>query len=399
MRLSLPTLTLACSLLSASATLAQSLPLAANLTVNGGPLGVASTGTTAYLANFGDNSLQTYNLAAPSAPVLLSTISPASARARSVAASGTMVYVLGNDLGTSTSSQLRAFDVSVPTAPTPRQVLTLAAPPLYVAASSTLVCVASGQSATLQVYSSDLTLLSTITTSSFADRVTLNGTTAYLQRGSQVDVYNLSTPSAPVRQTTITGTIGAVSGTLAFGLSGSTLLVYNVSNPLAPTLVGSTATNGGTLLAASGNTVFTTGLYAAIGGSTSLLQSFDVSNPSAPVLRATAGAGSTATALAASSNAAYLVNGYTLQVYSLTGSSLATLPINTRNISLYPNPARTTLTITQVAANTPVTIYDLAGRVCLHALLPASGSLDINSLSTGFYLAHIGESVQKFIVE
>ena len=376
---------------------AQSLTRVANLTVNGSPLGIANRGNTAYLTNFGDNTFQAYNVANSASPALLSTNTTNSTRVRSVVIGGTTAYVLCFGIGTTTSSELRAIDVSVPTAPVLGPLITLSQYPVYIAASSTRVCVASGLTPTLQVYDSNLTLLSTVSTTSVADNVTVTGTTAYLQRGSQLDIYDLSIPGAPVRQTTITGSIGAVSGTLAYGLSGNTLTVYDVSNSLNPVFRGSATTNGGTLLAASGATVFTTGFYA--GGSTSMLQAFDASNPVAPVLRATASAGSTAAALAASGNTAYLVNGYTLQVYTLTGTTTATSSAVGFNGELYPSPAHTTVTFTQMPTASPISIYDQLGRLCLSTVLPASGIVNISALPAGCYVVRMGEIIRRLTVE
>jgi hypothetical protein len=277
-------------------------------------------------------------------------------------------------------------------------LLTLGAPDQYVAATETLVGVANNQNSTLGIYDSNLGLLASISTSSPATGLAMSGTTAYLQRGSSVDVYNLANATAPVRSTTFSGNIMATSGTLAFGLNGATLLVYDISSPLLPVLKGSTTTNGGTLLAASGNRVYTTGVYAPIGGSTNQLQAFDVSTPTAPRLLATAASGSTATALAVSGDAAYLVDGTTFQVYALAGLLAATAPASA-TYGLYPNPAHGTLTVRSAPVATPVSIYDAVGKLHLQTSVPATGTLDISPLPKGMYLVHLGTATQRLLID
>ena len=398
MRNSFRSLIVQALLLSSYPAISQSLTRVANLTTSGA-LGVAAYNNVAYItgASF---TLDTYNVSQPAAPALFSSATTNTPYPRRVVAGTSKAYVLGWGLGSAVAtSGLRAFDMSQPITPVPgASTLTLGPPDQYVAATETLVGVASNQSSILQIYDSNLTLLASVSTSSPASGLAMSGTTAYLQRGSSLDVYNLANSAAPVRSTSFSGYIMATSGTLAFGLNGSTLLVYDISNPLLPVLKGSTTTNGGTLLAASGNRVYTAGVYAAIGGSTSQLQAFDVSKPMTPTLLATAAAGATGTALAANGDVAYLVNGSNFQVYTLTGM-LATAAATTLAYSLYPNPAHGTLTLMQTPVATPVTIYDALGRVHLQASVSATHTLDINTLSKGLYLVRVGASTQRLLID
>jgi hypothetical protein len=385
-------------LLSSYSATSQTLTRVANLPASGA-LGVAAEGNVAYLTG-ASLTLDTYNTSQPAAPVQLGSVATNTPYPRRVVAGGGQTYVLGWGLGSPVAtSGLRAFSLGAAGVPVPgATLLTLGPPDQYVAATETLVGVASNQSATLTIYTTNLAALASVSTSTPANWLAMSGTTAYLQRGSSVDVYNLANPAAPVRSTTFSGNILATSGSLAFGLTGSTLLVYDISNPLLPVLKGSTTTNGGTLLAASGNRVYTTGVYAAIGGSTSQLQAFDVSTPTAPMLLATAAAGSTATALAASGDVAYLVNGATFQVYTLAGV-LATTAASQPAYSLAPNPAHGLLALGQVPVATPVAIYDATGRLHLQASVPATRTLDISTLAKGLYLVRIGASTQRLLVD
>jgi hypothetical protein len=388
---------LAC-LLSNYPAASQTLTRVANLPVSGA-LGVAANGTLAYLtgASF---TLDTYNLSQPAAPAPLGSVATGTPYPRRVVAGGARAYVLGWGLGSPVAtSGLRAFSLSAASVPVPgATLLTLGPPDQYVAATETLVGVGSNQNATLAIYDTNLTLLASVSTSTPANELTMSGTAAYLQRGSSVDVYNLANPAAPVRSTTFSGNILATSGALAFGLTGSTLLVYDISNPLLPVLKGSTTTNGGTLLAASGNRVYTTGVYAAIGGSSSQLQAFDVSIPTAPRLLATAAAGSTATALAASGDAAYLVDGSRFQVYALAGVLAAAAPASSV-AGLYPNPAHGTLMVPSAPVAAPISIYDTMGRLQLQATVPATQLLDISTLAKGLYLVRLGAATQRLVVD
>lgn len=378
---------------------AQSLARVANVNISTGATGLAAVGSTAYITAIrsGYFYLEAYNLTQPAAPVLLGSVKPYLPYPRAVVIGGTKAYVLGYGIaGPPSSYYLQAVEMSQPANPVAGTVADLGQFEPRIAASDKLVCVASRVVGTLSVYDANLTLLATVAAN--AANVVLNGTVAYVQRGSEVDIYNLAVATAPVRVASMYGSIGAVSGNLAFSLDNSTLSVYDVSNPLQPVLKGSVANNGGTLLAASGNRVYTTGLYAEIAGSTSQLQAFNVSNPAAPTLLATAAAGSTATALAANGNTAYLINNHVVQAYTLTGLLAATAPL-TPATSPYPNPAHGTLNLGQVPANTPVLIYDATGRVCLQTTTKATTKLDISALPAGLYLARVGAAVHRLLVE
>ncbi|MVN77800.1 T9SS type A sorting domain-containing protein [Hymenobacter sp. HMF4947] len=391
------------ALLSAYAASAQTLTRAASLNdgYTGTSLNIAANGSMVYLADFGSRQLRIYDASTPSAPVFKAAT--AANQARSVVVSGTKAYVRGQISDPYPyPGTLQLVDVSVPTAPVTGRLITISAPSFSMAANSSLVCLVTN-TGQLQVFDPTLNQLGTLACP--ADNITLNGTVAYAQSGSQCYVYDLSTPSQPRLHATLTGAIGAVSGKLAAGVlaataTAGTVYIYNVSDPLNPVLLSSIANNGGTQLAMSSTTVYTTGLYAFVVSSPSTLQAFSISTPTAPVLLATVAARSNSLGLAANGPNVYLLNG-ALEIYTLTGGIVtATHAATPVGFTLSPNPARGTLTLGQAPANVPVTIYDLTGRVCLATpALPLTGTLDIASLSPGLYQVRVGDAVRKLVVE
>jgi len=403
MRLHLPLLAAGFVLLAAGA-LAQTLTRVANLPVTGIPNDIAITGNRAYVSDFGNATLQSYNIGTPAAPALLGSVA-ASTRPRAVAASGSMAYILGYGIGTSTSSQLNSFNVTNPAAPMLGQGAVLDAPPVYIAAGGSLVCAASA-SGTVKVFDSTLNLLSSFSRN--ATDVVINGNALYLSFYGSVSVYDLTNPTTPVFVRTVAGAIGAVSGNRACGLyqpnSTSNLLYsYDVSVPLNPVVLGSTTVaNGYNLVATSPTTAFIGQRYEPIVSTNNLpLQAFAIGAATAPVLQATAGPNSTATSIAVVGNAAYLVHEYTnnLQVYALSGTPTATRDPQSIALGLYPNPAHTSLAVTLPNPNSPVIIYDLAGRARLTAQVATGAPLDISALTPGVYVVRNGTAVQSLVVE
>ncbi|UOQ97242.1 beta-propeller fold lactonase family protein [Hymenobacter sp. 5317J-9] len=127
------------------------------LPIGDGPSGVAVRGTTAYVVNANDGTLQVFNVGNPAQPTLLNGATRnAGTRTGSspsaVAVSGTLVYVVN-----SSSNTLQVFDVSDPASPA---LLNNASPtgtrtgsaPSAVAVSGTLVYVVNSSSNTLQVF-------------------------------------------------------------------------------------------------------------------------------------------------------------------------------------------------------------------------------------------------------
>jgi hypothetical protein len=71
------------------------------------------------------------------------------------------------------------------------------------------------------------------------------------------------------------------------------------------------------------------------------------------------------------------------------------------DLTIYPNPATTSLFFKNLTANVEVLIYDVTGKVCLNEQLYANKVLDVSNLSSGVYRAIVrsgSEIVVKEIV-
>jgi hypothetical protein len=396
-----------CLALLGSRASAQSLTQASSVVVtgSGNPNSIAAVGTIAYVGNYSTNTLQAYNMSNPATPVLLSTTPNRASLVRGMVATATKVYLTCFGLGYSPPTSLHVFDVSNPAAPVSGpvvQVQLTTGGPMVVGASNALVCAAGYSQTSLKVYDAALNLLNTIQVAGSIYSVAVKGTTAYVDQGGVGLIYDLSTPTAPVVYPSPSNSrIFLVSGNLGIGIGG----IYDISAPLTPVQLsprGFGAAMFWELVAVSGNTLFSTGFLQPI-GNTSPLRAYDISRPTAPVLLATAGAGSTASALASGGDAAYLVNIdlNTLQTYTVTGRALAAVgsavvPATT----LAPNPAHLTTTISgSVLPGTSVVIYDPTGRICLQTKSSVTGVLDVHALPTGLYFVRIGATTCKLVVE
>lgn len=65
--------------------------------------------------------------------------------------------------------------------------------------------------------------------------------------------------------------------------------------------------------------------------------------------------------------------------------------------SFYPNPAKNSITLTNLEDNSLVTITDLNGKIIINEILTSS-SLNLN-LAKGLYLIQANNSIQKLIIE
>jgi hypothetical protein len=390
----------------------QTLTQVANLTLGSvSPLSVAARNNTVFVVG-GDRKLSTYDMSQPTNPVLLSAIAINTEYPRTVMVASTRAYTYGVGLGNASSSTLAAFDISKLNASVSVGAKSLTIPYPAIGVTDALVCVYGrpygGNSSVLEVYDSNLILKGSLQAVATGDNLVMSGTTVYISDVGTNDsyihygtIFNLANPALPVSAGSFLGNIGAISGTLAFGLQNKTLMVYDISNPLQPVLKGSVATNGGDQIVASGNRVYTTGLYPPSGTSARYLQAFDVSNPAAPVLLATASSESTASYMAANGNTAYLIDGanHTLKVYTLSGAPLAAAASRNNAQSIFPNPAHGTITVAHAAANAPVTIFDSLGKVCLQTTLPITNKLDISALPSGLYTARVSNTTYRLAVE
>lgn len=396
---------------------------------------VAVSGTTAYVltASTGQQNLRVYDVSTPATPQLLSTLAlPTPAYAPSlpfrhaVLSNGTLyVSSFPTNLTTPHSVLVWAINVNNPASPSLiAQVQPAGGDELFLAASGDYFYTVFDNATTLYVY--DRTQVSNGYFAAWRSvalpyslsgitSLSLSGNTAYIQyTNGTFATLDLTTASTPVSSAgTLPGSLSAASGALGFGLAqpayagsvpSNTLRFYSLSTPLRPTLVSSQAGSYGTRLAAGGQSVFTVGatspfLNAAASSSEPLRGYYVPTSGSAPVTAFDATTQG-ANALAVANNVAYILTDASFSIYAFpttvtaakAATALAPLP-------LYPNPAHGKLNLPKLAPGAPVTIYDVAGRSCLQALLPTSGTLDISALPAGLYQVRTGTSSSKLLVD
>jgi Secretion system C-terminal sorting domain len=78
---------------------------------------------------------------------------------------------------------------------------------------------------------------------------------------------------------------------------------------------------------------------------------------------------------------------YITAFVDVSGSSVATAPTNSEGLSIFPNPASTSIQIQSGEAISSVDLLDLLGRPVLSQKLGGNGALDVNRLEPGRYLA------------
>ncbi len=86
------------------------------------------------------------------------------------------------------------------------------------------------------------------------------------------------------------------------------------------------------------------------------------------------------------------------KLYKITDSSLSVTSVSKKQISLYPNPATTQITVDIADASVPVTmtIYDLAGKILQKSILTASvQNINLPVLNTGMYLVQTTDADQN----
>jgi hypothetical protein len=395
------------------------------------------SGTTAYVftASAGQQGLRVYDVSTPSAPRLLSTLSLPNATnfsalpPRHAVVSGGLLCVASytSPLSTPHFSTLWTIDVSNPASPSVRTASGVVGEEDFVAATGEYVYVVVADRNQLYVYnrnpvtSSGYTYLTQEQTIDLPYSLSgiiglsLTGTTAYVQYANGVfatlDVRNAALPvSSPG---TTRGTITAASGTLAAGLAqpvyagsvpSNTLRFYSLSSPLQPTLVRSQAGSYGTRVAVGGQTVFTCGetspFISAVPSSAEPLRGYFLASSGSEPLEAVAADIRGANALVAANNMAYILTDTEFSIYAFPTTVTATrgaaaLP----PLALYPNPASHTVQLTQATPGSSVAVYDLTGRMCLQAKLPASGTLDVSALAAGLYQVRTGTAVGKLTIQ
>ena len=159
-----------------------------------------------------------------------------------------------------------------------------------------------GLQGTLSYFSSGVSapvLKSTTATGNAPFGVAVSGNTAYVTnfQGQSLQIFDITSHAAPVLRST-TGTNGQCEGAAVVGnfvylvnTSSGNLKIYDVSNPAAPVLKSSTLTGGSPRrLNVVGNIAYLFNEGAQNRGTINPqgFQTFDVSNPAAPVLLASA---------------------------------------------------------------------------------------------------------------
>ncbi len=95
--------------------------------------------------------------------------------------------------------------------------------------------------------------------------------------------------------------------------------------------------------------------------------------------------------------------GYTGFLAQLASSPLASaLPGATAAFSLYPNPARSAVTVTGLPANQALAVFDAVGRLVIRARMPASGPLFLQlpaQLPAGVYVVHSAGQVCRLLID
>lgn len=93
-----------------------------------------------------------------------------------------------------------------------------------------------------------------------------------------------------------------------------------------------------------------------------------------------------------------LVQGVRNIKFTLAPSSVNTVKNAAVEVSVYPNPVVSQLSIKGLREETSVSILAVDGTVLMNTILDATRTtLDVSSLSTGIYLLQVKETIVKFI--
>lgn len=387
------------------------------------------SGTTAYVftASAGTQGLRVYDVSAPAAPRLLSTLNLPTTNGvppRHAAVSNNTLYVSTfPSFNTFPNSvYLLAIDVSNPAAPTLRQTVSansFGGDELFLTAKGPYVYTAFQRNQSLNISDSNLNAVGTVAlpySLSGVIGLSSNGNTAYVQYANPAfATLDLTMPATPVSSTgTTPGTISAASGNLACGLQQpaylnsvptNTLRFYDVRTPRDPVLARSLPGTFGTRVAAGEQSVFVVGAtspfltpaatsneplrgyYLPTGAAAIAVEAVDISTQGA-------------NALAVVGNTAYVLTDTNLSIYTFPNTVTSVgRPATRAGLSIHPNPAHNQISLPHLAVGSPVVIYDAAGRACLQARLPASGSLDLSALPVGLYQVRAGTATSKLLVE
>ncbi|NML64344.1 T9SS type A sorting domain-containing protein [Hymenobacter sp. RP-2-7] len=396
---------------------------------------LAVDGTTAYVltASAGESQLLTYDVSTPASPRQLSRLALPTANTpplpfRYAVVSNHTLYVSSYPTSYTTphSESTLALNVQNPSAPALiGHVLSVGGDETHLAASGDYLYTVSDNGLILRVYnrtgpiySSYLSEVKNINLPySLSGILSLcaSGNTLYVQYGNGVfATVDITNPAAPVSSSaTRVGTISAASGALAVGLAqpqyvgsvpSNTLRIYSLATLLQPALIRELPGSYGTRVALQGQFAYTVGetspYIPAVASSREPLRAYYLPASGGAPIVATDPASQGANALVAANNLVYAVTDTDVSIYAFPATALATRAATaTANLPLYPNPARGQVHLPQLAPGSPVSIFDVTGRCCLQAAVPAQGHLDISSLSAGLYHVRAGGTSSKLVVE
>jgi hypothetical protein len=397
------------------------------------------SGTTAYVltASAGQQGLRIYDVSAPAAPRLLSTLAlpryvngPAVPPRHAVVNNGVLFVVsYPTNYTTPSTVVLWSIDVSNPSSPFVRTTDSNAGgSETFVAANGNYFYVVPNDRSQLYVYNRTPVVFQNNPPYLPIERgvdlpyslsgiinINTSGTTAYIQYANAAfATLDLSNAAQPVSSPgTTPGTITANDGTLAAGLAqpvyagsvpSNTLRFYSLSSPLQPALVRSQAGSYGTRVAVSGQNVLTCGatspFIAAVPSSSEPLRGYSLAVSGASSVEAVATGTQGSNALVAVNNVAYVLTDTELSIYAFPSTVTATRGVaSLAPLTLYPNPTSHMVQLAKAAPGSSVAVYDLTGRICLETKLPPNGTLDVNTLSAGIYHVRTGTAVGKLMIQ
>jgi hypothetical protein len=417
------TYTLLLSIAGCVAAQAQSLQLLSTFTPTDAQstLDAAAAPNRLYVADFGASALRIYDTSQPTALKRLSDLTGI-LRPNSVVASGTKVYLNSRAIGTISDSYLYAVDVSNGAAPSVISQAVLPPDVVATVASSTLVCTATSPNnnasnpypGRVYVYDSNLKQLNII--ARWADDIALNDKYLYILSGSSLDTYDLSTPTAPAKvssvavgpYTKVNGVYISANGvTKLLALANNHLYInghagaFSLSNPALPVLA---STSSLTFSTTSGSTA-----YQLSFGASNAVKVVDLRVPTAPVVAATAttftNADPYSDAVTGQGDLVYVVrsNGGRVYTYRYTAGVLATRGSASAAFTLYPNPAIDEVTLKLPAAAVAgqrVALLNVCGQLVREQALPTgstSATISLATLSAGVYFVQSGGTIQKLL--
>ena len=319
-----------------------------------GPATIGFYSNHAFVINYSSNTLQSFNVADPSTPLLTGSVS-AMTSPLGLAIDSNYAYVCGG------ANTFRAYDISNVNQPALAGSVSTLGFEDAVAINYPYAYVTSRATDKVRVYSiasvGNIYLMSLVSTSDSPNEIIIADGYAYVvcEVGNAVDIFSVS-GGVPVYVGSFSTDAGprsvAVSGSYAYVVNSSanTLQIFDISNPAAATLAGSIACNTAPF------TVAVDGNYCFVAAQTNdQLHTFDVRDPTAPALIGLIVASSAPQYLSVRDHLLYLVGGSnTLKTYLFFDNSVT------------PGTA---------------TLGDIVESECLQSGLLTAGDLDVTELT------------------